>query len=417
MGYIAGPKFNLKAEKSEVIYITEHEFLNQVVNYREKFLEVFEVFLIDEAHELRKTTLIILAILRNFIRSRKSSVHKLIVTSATLDTLVFQKYLDGMNVATIEAKTPTYDVQEVYTLFPDLKTNIIENTAAHLRAMMEHLKNHFSTEHDLPNILVFLPSIKEIKAVKQYIEDDQDKVFALIQESLPFVLQEMHGGLKPSEKNLVMKPHWELKKKVRIILATKIAETALTIDDVRYVLDSGLHTEYYFDEITKMDYNKQVPISKSSAIQRKGRAGRTSKGFCFKMYTELEEREFDDTNEPEILRMDIADVIMTQIELVNSFNLSDLLFYEKLMKKQDGSPSNKISQVINELYRIQAIETKSDGESKTSLTNKGRFMIQMGMKGMTAAFLYECIRYGIRDLGEASATVLNNKNIFRNNVD
>lgn len=393
----------------------------------------FEVFLIDEAHELRKTTIMILAILKNFLKRQLEPYHKLIVTSATLDTEVFKEYFADLKMTVIEAKTPTYDVQQFYTQFPDLSTSIVENTAAHLRIMMEHLMKHFSSEYFLPNILVFLPSIKEIKEIRTHIEEDHDKSFSIISESLPHQVQELHGGLKPSEKSMVLDPDPKLKKVVRIILATKIAETALTIEDVRYVLDSGLHTEYFFDELTKMDYSKKVPISKSSAIQRKGRAGRTAKGFCFKMYTEEEELEFDDTNIPEILRMDVADVIMTQIELQNLYKMSDLLFYKEMNTPRShsskstsskppssvpaGSPpvNNLIDQIVSQLTKLNALEVDISTKS-TVLTNKGKFMIQMGIKGLTAAFLYECIRLGIRELGEAATTVLNTKNLFRDNV-
>jgi ATP-dependent helicase HrpA len=378
-----------------------------VIVNREKFLEVFEAYLIDEAHELRKSSMMILAILKNFIKSRGID-HKMIVTSATLDTAIFQKYFSGMKCQTIEAKTPTYDVEEHYTYFPDLSTSIVENTAAHLRYMFEHLKNNFGKSEFLPNILVFLPSIKEIKQVKEFIEKDYEGQFRLIANDLPFHLEEMHGGLRPSEKDAVLKPPRHLRNKVRVILATKIAETALTLEDIYYVLDSGRHTEYFYDEVAKMDYHKEVPISKSSAIQRRGRAGRIANGFCFKMYTQEDEAEFEDTNIPEILRMDIADVIMTQIDLKDMFLMSDLLYYDQLVKEKD-----KISQVSNELLRIGATEIQND---KNGLTNKGKFMTLVGLKGLTGAFLYECIKLGVRELGEIASTALESKNLFRNNV-
>jgi HrpA-like RNA helicase len=387
--------------------IKQHEFINQVVNNGERFLEVFEAFLIDEAHELRKASMMILAILKNFIK-KKDKAHKVIVTSATLDTEVFQRYFQGMELTTIEAITPTYDVEEHYTYFPDLSTSIIENTAAHLRYIFEHIKNNFNGKDVVPNVLVFLPSIKEIKEVKDYIFKDNDRQFGIIKEDLDFHVEEMHGGLKPSEKDMVLKPAHYLRNKVRVILATKIAETALTLNNIYYVLDSGRHTEYFFDEAAKMDYSKNVPISKSSAIQRKGRAGRIANGFCFKMYTMEDEAEFEDTNIPEILRMDIADVIMTQIDLKDMFLMSDLLYYEKLVSEKD-----KISQVSSELKRIGATEVHNQ---KLSLTNKGKFMIQVGLKGLIGAFLYECIRLGVREIGEVAAIALSSKSLFRNNV-
>lgn len=392
--------------------------LNQLMTDRKNFLDCFEAFLIDEAHELRKTTLIILAILRNYVKESGHS-KKLLVTSATLDTKIFQKYFEGLDLNIIEAKTPTHKVEITYTQFPDLSTNVVENTAAHLRIIFEvyevlykHIKMNFPVNQMLPNILVFLPSIKEIKGVMKFIEEDNEKVFQQANSELKFNIEELHGGLKPKEKQSVFNPDHRLKQMVRIILATKIAETAITLDDIFYVLDSGLETEYFFDEVTKMDYHKELPISKSSAIQRKGRAGRIGNGFCFKMYKKEDEDQFEDTSKPEILRMDIADVIMAQIELSDMFLFSDLLFYDIL---SDNNQKNKIQEVTSELFRIKAIESKSE---KLQLTNKGKFMVQMNLKGLTAAFLFECLRLDAKELGIIAATALHNmKGVFRNNVN
>lgn len=117
----------------------------------ENFLKLFEVFLIDEAHELRKSTIIILAIIRNHIAkwlkqngpgkpgggARRYSGPRLIVTSATLETEVFKKYFEGLDCGFIEAKAPTHQVEVTYTQFPDLSTSVVENTAAHLRFIFE----------------------------------------------------------------------------------------------------------------------------------------------------------------------------------------------------------------------------------------------------------------------------------------
>jgi HrpA-like RNA helicase len=107
-----------------------------VIRDGEKFLSSFEAFLIDEAHELRKTTLIILAILKNLLLANPDK-YKLIVTSATLDTNVFMKGFEFLQPKLIEARVPTFDVTDFYTLFPDLDSTLTENTVAHIRAIFE----------------------------------------------------------------------------------------------------------------------------------------------------------------------------------------------------------------------------------------------------------------------------------------
>lgn len=399
VGSVAGPHYNLRPSDCQILYMTEHEFVSQVVLDRERFLSSFEAFLIDEAHELRKTTLIILAILKRFMLANPGK-HKLIITSATLDTEVFMKGFEALSPGLIEAKVPTYSVTDYHTFFPDLDSTLTDNTLAHLKLIFEHIKkNHQTTNMTLPNVLVFLPSIKEIMSVKEAIEADPTQEFKAIKTEVEFVVEELHGGLKPAEKKKVMNPSFETKRMVRVILATKIAETAITLEDVYYVLDSGKETQYYFDESRQMDYNKIQPISKSSAIQRRGRAGRLGPGFCFKMYKQEEEMEFELTSTPEIVRMDIADVILTQIELSSLFDFSDLLFYDKM-------DSDKINNVTQELKRIEALK---DENELTQLTNKGRFIIGSNLKTMIAAFLYETIRFNVKDLGFMATTALNSR--------
>lgn len=407
VGYISGPKFQVKQGITEIVYLTEHEFMLQLMKDFENFLNSFSVFLIDEAHELRKTTMILLSVLKKFLMKAnklRPGAHKLLITSATLDTKIFIDYFEELNPQIIEAITPTYEVKEYYTIFPDLSTNMVENTIAHLKQIFEHIMKNFETSNLVPNILVFLPSIREIKEVKETIEQDIDRSFDQLYKLLPFNLEELHGGLKPSEKDIVLKPPSETKSQVRIILATKIAETAITLDDIYYVLDSGKEVNYFFDEIAQMDYNKEEDISKSSAIQRKGRAGRVGNGYCFKMYSQEEEEQFKDTATPEILRMDISDVIMSQVELSSFFKINELMYFEKLKPEL-------INQVTAELKRLDAFR---DENNKLVLTNKGKFMIKSGLKGLVGSFLYECLAMGNKELGLIATSALHNqKSIFR----
>lgn len=117
--------------------MTEHEFLKQLIRDRTNFLELFEAFIIDEAHELKKESIAIIAILKRIIKDNPNSRFKLIVTSATLEKKLFQEYFGEMRCATIEAVTPMHDVEVFYTQFPDLEINLVENTAAHLKVIFD----------------------------------------------------------------------------------------------------------------------------------------------------------------------------------------------------------------------------------------------------------------------------------------
>jgi len=123
------------------------------------------------------------------------------------------------------------------------------------------------------------------------------------------------------------------------------------------------------------------------------------------MYKEEDEQAFELTSKPEILRMDIGDVILTQIELEGMFKLPDLLFFDKI----DREATLKVTE---ELKRIEALSKEND---TNVMSKKGKFMIQAGLKGLVAAFLYECIRLGARELGIIATTALHVKGIFWNN--
>jgi HrpA-like RNA helicase len=108
-----------------------------MLNDKNNFLDSFEAFVLDEAHELRKSTMIILAILKNYLSRYPEKKARLIVTSATLDTDIFMSYFRDLKSGLVSAETPTHSVQVFYTFFPDLSSSILENTLAHLKLIFE----------------------------------------------------------------------------------------------------------------------------------------------------------------------------------------------------------------------------------------------------------------------------------------
>jgi HrpA-like RNA helicase len=247
----------------------------------------------------------------------------------------------------------------------------------------------------MPNVLVFLPGIPDIKRVIELSKEDKDLL--KIMDTLHYKIEEFHGAMKPEEKNEVMNPSHSLDSVVRIILSTKIAETAVTINNIMYVLDSGQEREYFHEEITSLSYMKVEPISKSSAIQRQGRAGRVCSGYCYKMYTEKEYAEFEDSKKPEIVRMDISEIILLNIELQDYFKMSDLLFYDKIQEK---------TQTITMMLRSKGCLQLDSSKSSQVLSSKGKFIIESDLEATTSMFLYECLSLGVAHHGLIAALIL-----------
>jgi HrpA-like RNA helicase len=239
----------------------------------------------------------------------------------------------------------------------------------------------------MPNILVFLPSIPEIKKVGEKISSSQSE-FSAIRDKLEFIVQEFHGAMTPAEKNVVLNPDDTLNSMVRIILSTNIAETAVTIDHIMYVLDSGLEREFYVDEVTSLSTMKEERISKSSSLQRQGRAGRVCNGFCYKMYNEKDFHQFIVNKKPEIIRMDISDVLLLTVELNEFFKISDLMFYNDIIEK-----ALSVTQTLDERG---CFKTEKD---KKVLSHKGKFIMDSSLNPSVAAFLYENLRLDNEQLG------------------
>jgi HrpA-like RNA helicase len=114
---------------------TQHEFIAQFTRDKLAFLDCFETFVVDEAHELRKPQLIILAAIREHLKRYPKK--RLIVASATLETQLFEEYFRELRMTIIETETPTYSVQVQYNMFPDLETNVAENTVCHLKEILD----------------------------------------------------------------------------------------------------------------------------------------------------------------------------------------------------------------------------------------------------------------------------------------
>ncbi len=102
---------------------------------KDEFLDCFETFVLDEAHELRKPQIVIMAVLKNYLKDHPKK--KLILTSATLESVMFANYFEGFSTCLVKAETPTYGVQIQYNLYPDLDSSVADNTIAHLKEILK----------------------------------------------------------------------------------------------------------------------------------------------------------------------------------------------------------------------------------------------------------------------------------------
>lgn len=289
------------SDRTKLRYMTDGMLLRESVTVPN--LDRYAVVVVDEAHERSLHTDLTLALLRQAQQERAGKVHplKLLVMSATLDTTIFCGYFGGAPAVQVAGRQ--YPVDILYAREPP--PDYLEATTT---AVMQ-----LHTEESLPgDMLVFLPGQEDIHAVTNALRhrcaqraDTMEYAFLDHGTSMaPMAVHALYAALPTEMQMRVLKPAPAGTRKV--ILATNIAETSLTIDGVVYVVDTGLVKIRMHHPGRKIDSLLATPISKAAARQRAGRAGRQQAGKCFRLFTEESYLQLEERNVPEIQRTSLA---------------------------------------------------------------------------------------------------------------
>ena len=287
----SGPKTVLK-------FLTDGMLLREAMN--DATLDRYSVIVIDEAHERTLATDVLLGLLKEVLANRPSL--KVVVMSATLDAVKFQRYFEGAPLLRVPGRI--FPVEIFYT--PEPERDYLE---ASVRTVLQ------IHECEPPgDVLLFLTGNEEI-------EDACAKIRAGAEELGPdkgrLLVLPLYGTLSPAAQNRIFceapgpaVPGGAPGRKV--VVSTNIAETSLTIDGIIYVVDPGFSKQKVYNPRTRVDSLLVSPISRASASQRSGRAGRTRPGKCFRLYTEKSfHKELQEQTYPEILRSELSSTILT----------------------------------------------------------------------------------------------------------
>ncbi len=258
-------------------------------------LRQYDTILIDEAHERSLNIDFLLGYLKQLLPKRRDL--KVIVTSATLDAERFSKHFEGAPV--IEVSGRLYPIETRYRPFDEKKDTDLND------AIVDAVDEAHRTGPG--DVLVFLPGEREIREAAEALRKHHPPGL----EVLPLFARQT-----AVEQARVFAPHHGQ----RVVLATNVAETSLTVPGIRYVIDSGLARVKRYSHRNKVEQLQVEPISRAAASQRAGRCGRVSAGVCFKLYDEEDFNKRPPYTEPEILRSSLAGVILR----MKSLHLGDV---------------------------------------------------------------------------------------------
>lgn len=348
------------SDKTILKYMTDGMLLREFLT--EPDLGAYSALMIDEAHERTLHTDILFGLVKDIARFRPEL--KLLISSATMDAQKFAKYFDDAPIFNIPGRRYPVDIH--YTPQPE---------ANYLAAAVTTIFQIHITQ-PRGDILVFLTGQEEIEAAELNLQETARKLGSKVPE---LIICPIYANLPSELQSKIFEP--TPPKARKIVLATNIAETSLTIDGIVYVIDPGFVKENVYNAGTGMESLVVTPCSRASANQRSGRAGRVAPGKCFRLYTKFAfHNELDDSTMPEIQRTNLNSVVL----LLKSLGINDLMEFDFM----DAPPADTLIRALENLYALGALNDKG------ALTKLGRQMAEFPTDPMLARSILAADKQG-----------------------
>merc|ERR1719359_2809514 len=336
---------DMTTDRTLIEYMTDGMLLRSFLN--EPDMASFSVMIIDEAHERTLHTDVLFGLVKDVARFRDDL--KLVISSATLDAEKFSEYFDNAPIFNIPGRR--YPVSIHYTKAPD--ANYLD--ACVITVLQIHLTQA------LGDVLVFFTGQQEIEEAMELIDFKTRGLGSAMAELLVLPI---YATLPTDMQAKIFEATPEGARK--IVLATNIAETSITIDNIVYVIDPGFAKQNAYNPKTGMESLVVNPCSKASANQRAGRAGRVKPGKCFRLYTKWSfENELEDQNSPEVQRTNLGGVVL----MLKSIGIDDLINFDFM----DAPPPETLMKALEHLYALGALNAQGE------LTKVGRRMAEFPM--------------------------------------
>ncbi|KAI4317301.1 hypothetical protein L6164_025181 [Bauhinia variegata] len=360
---------------SKIIFMTDHCLLQHFMS--DKNFSGISCIIIDEAHERSLNTDLLLALIKSLLCRRFEM--RLIIMSATADAKQLSDYFYGCGVFHVVGRNFPVEVRYVpYESSGHSGSAVVASYACDVVRMATEIHK---TERE-GTILAFLTSQAEV-------EWACEKFAAPSAVALP-----LHGKLSSEEQFRVFHNY---PGKRKVIFATNLAETSLTIPGVKFVVDSGLVKDSRFEPGSGMNVLRVCWTSQSSANQRAGRAGRTEPGRCYRLYSESDYESMAPNQEPEIRRVHLG-IAVLRILALGVKNVQDFEFV-------DAPSPSAIDMAIRNLIQLRAIKLS---DAVYGLTDEGRYLVKMGIEPRLGKLILGCFRVKLGREGLVLAAVMAN---------